>query len=280
MELRARWARYLVKGRNLSPSTSFTYEQHCLRWERIFQKDALRITPRDVQTFMLSDFGPSTKNGALVALKSLIRFAIVEGVEVERDVLAMTGPRQIRGPRPTLHPDELAEVLAMCSRPNQYRVIWLGSLQGLRVSDSARITAAEWRHPDRLVFVNTKSRRSQEIPVHPMLQEKREEILAGSASRDVLKHVCRSMSHVVGIPFTTHTLRATFGVMLSEVGIERDVIAAIFGHAPMSVLAAHYVPVRYSEMQRAFDRHAAVYKYPTTKEAPPDESGGALDMTA
>lgn len=54
--------------------------------------------------------------------------------------------------------------------------------------------------------------------------------------------------------FSSHTLRRTFGVTMSELGVSRDVIGALLGHAPGSVTVAAYIPVRWQEMLDAISR--------------------------
>jgi len=64
----------------------------------------------------------------------------------------------------------------------------------------------------------TKGRRVQRGALHPDLAGSRTRILCRSPIADTLEARCRSLALVSGIQFTSHTLRRTFAVTLSEAG--------------------------------------------------------------
>lgn len=129
-------------------------------------------------------------------------------------------------------------------------MIYLGLYAGLRVSESERIDDAAWSEErGRLTFVG-KGRKQREVPIHPELARVKENVLVKPVGVGCLKHSCRALAYASGIAFTSHSLRRTFAVNLSEAGIGREVIGALLGHAPLSVTES-YCPVRWSEAVEA-----------------------------
>lgn len=237
---RTRYAKYLVGECNNTVSTAYIYENNLVRMERFLRKPADAFTHEDVRRFMReSDYHPSTKNGALVAIKSYHQFEALEGRCELNGIMTVKAMRQNREPKPCLTPHEARKLLDACRRPNEFRLIYLGLLAGLRISDSARITEDEWL-PDRLRFEQKKGRKPLEVPMHPELAAVREHILSTSTSRGNLRHVARSMSYYTDIPFTSHALRRTFADMLLEEDVQEGVVMALMGHSPRTVLRAHY----------------------------------------
>ena len=51
-------------------------------------------------------------------------------------------------------------------------------------------------------------------------------------------------------PPPPHTLRRTFGLALSEAGVEQDVIGVLLGHVPSGVPVSQYVQVRWPSRPR------------------------------
>jgi site-specific recombinase XerD len=246
------FAHYLVGERNLSASTAFTYEQGLMRFERFSGLPAEDATVEETRRFLReSDYNPATKNATLVALKAYHRWgAHLEKRWKSKGVEAVVGPKQVRQPKPCLSPEEAAELIAVCKRPNEYRLVYLGLYGGLRISEAASIGEAEWL-ADRLRFVG-KGRKRRDVPIVRELQSVKGQILANETTAGTMKHVVRSLSHVTGVQFTSHTLRRTFAVSLSEKGVPREVIGTLLGHAPVSVTET-YAPVRWQELVDAME---------------------------
>jgi integrase/recombinase XerD len=61
------------------------------------------------------------------------------------------------------------------------------------------------------------------------------------------------VSHVLGLPFTSHALRRTFAHMLVKAGVNRDVVGALLGHAPNITVQA-YAPVTWREKVEAIEK--------------------------
>lgn len=270
-----RWTRYEVQEKNHSPSTAFTYIQAKHRIEKFLKKPASEIDTDDVRRFLRdSNYHPATKSSTLVGFKAYRRWGVVEGKWEPNGVEYVQAPKQHRLPKPALTPDEARKIMDACRRPTEFRVIYFGLLAGCRVSDSAIIGPQQWMS-DRLRFVGVKERRWREIPVHPLLTEKRETILSKSTSRGTLKHVVRSLSHYTGIYFTTHTLRRTFMVQQRNLGVPREVIRELTGHSHPDVLTNSYAGVTWPEMVRAiavhtYEESAVMYTPPMTLPNPTD----------
>jgi site-specific recombinase XerD len=254
------FAAYVVGEKNLTPSTAFAYEQGLQRIEKFTGTQAHLLKVPDVRRFLReSPYNPSTKSGTLVAVKALHRWGRLEGKAwANPDIDAVPGPKQVINPKDALEPEQAALLLNTCRRPNEFRVIGLGLLGGLRVAESASIGEVEWVG-DKLKFMG-KGRKVRQIPVHADLAEMRNVIMRNpSTSPGTLKHVCRSLSYVTDIPFTSHMLRHTFARMLRRAGVPREVIGALLGHAPLGVTDGRYAPVEMDEMLDAIGR----LTYPT-----------------
>lgn len=256
IDVQKEYSAYLIGECNLTPATAFAYNQGEKRAEKFIGKSVADFAVDDMRRFLRdTPYHPATKNATLVSVKAKRRWLLLEGYIESDPIQAMRGPKMVRNTKPSLELDEVRELLEMCHRPHEFRVVWLGLYAGLRVSESARIGTDEghWKK-DRLHFLG-KGRKWREVPVHPMLETQRDLILCRSASADTLKGVCRSLSFVTGIPFSSHSLRRTFGVALSEIGgVDRDTIGDLMGHAPSSVTVSAYVPIRWQEKVEAVGR--------------------------
>ena len=245
------FASYLVEERGLAMSTAYTYEHSIATLEKWLGKERTQIQVGDMRRFLReADYHPSTKNGVLRALKSYRKFGAIEGWWDMGPIVALSGPKVRHDPKPALTAEEARIVLGACRRSNDFRLVALGLYGGLRVSESAALLRENWL-PDRIRVHKGKGGKSREFPVHAMLPVMREAVLQRpSTSAESLKHVCRSLSHVTGIPFTSHTLRRTFSQRLAELGGRREVIGKILGHAALSVTET-YAPVTWAEMVSA-----------------------------
>lgn len=244
------FAEYLIGECNLTAATAFTYETSFQRIEKWFGgRDVSTLTVEEVRRFIReSSYHPSTKNGTLVAIKALHRWAEIEGLPWANPAIQrLRGPKQVRDPRRALEIEEAVTLLDSCRSSNEFRAVYLGLYGGLRVSEQARIGEPQWL-PDRLRFEGAKNRKTRDVPMHPELADKRAIILSKSPSKDTLKHVCRSLSFVTGVDFTSHTLRRTFSRTMRRGGVPREVPAAIMGHTPATVNESSYDPVEWDEM--------------------------------
>jgi integrase/recombinase XerD len=249
--LRARFFEYLVDERNLSPMTAYTYENSLRRLERFLGKPAETFTSDDLRRFLReSPLHPQTKNSSAVGMKAFHRWGSLEGEWPLNGISEVPGPKVIHDPKECLTTVEARTLLQVVRRPNEARLLFLGLYAGLRVGEMARVDADCWRD-DRLRFVG-KGRKTREVPVLPELAAKRELILSRGSSDSSLKQVVRSLVYLTGIQFSSHTLRRTFAVHLSEDGVPREVIGALLGHAPASVTET-YAPVRWAEKLDAMD---------------------------
>jgi site-specific recombinase XerD len=250
--LRHRFVRYLVNERNLSVCTAWTYQCGLTRLEVFCGKPAEELTVTDVRAFLSeTSFQPSTKNSVLAAIKSFHRWGVLEG-EWELNALGLlVGPKMIRNPKPALTPEEARGVLALCRRPNETRLCYLGLFGGLRVTETASIGPDEWLK-DRLRFVG-KGRKEHEVPIHPELAARKDIILSRHPTRETLKQTCRAVSYALEVPFTSHALRRTFAQTLVEEGCNRDVVGALLGHTG-NVTVTHYAPITFREKAEAIER--------------------------
>jgi site-specific recombinase XerD len=250
-QMRRRFNEYLIHERNLSPMTAYTYENNLRCIERFVGKDAATIGPNDLRRFLReSPLHPQTKNGVAVGMKAFHRWGALEELWPLNGIASVAGPRLIKNPKSSLTTDEANALLKVVTRPNEVRLVYLGLYAGLRVGEMARVDEGAWLE-DRLRFMG-KGRKVRDVPVHPALEAKRETILARTTTDSTLKQVVRSLVYATGIEFSSHSLRRTFAVTLSEARIPREVIGSILGHAPLSVTET-YAPIRWTEKLEAMD---------------------------
>lgn len=247
IEDRVLFAQHLVKRCNLMPGTAFTYEQNLLRGERWLRKPAEEISAPDLERFLLeSEYHPSTKNGTLVAYKRYHKFRALVLQRCDLNgIMAIEGPRQVRIPTRPLTLDQARTLLDAAKKSREVRIIRLGLYGGLRVAEAASIGRVHWIYDDdelKLGFVG-KYRKYREIPVHPELERVRDLILSETTTDGTLKHVCRSLSHYTGIPFSSRSLRRTFSRRLRKAGVDRAIVGFLLGHGPRNVTETHYTPV-------------------------------------
>lgn len=246
--------RHLVGELGLTGSTAYTYEHNCQSLEAKAGLSRWLLGVDDIRrVFRNYELSPSTKNGYLVAWRAARRYGKLEGFAdypVEADMIK--APKQNRTPGPQLTLEEVNVILDATKTDRSYRLIYLGLFAGCRVSDSAVIGIKEWER-ERLNFVGVKEQRWRKVPVHRELERVRDRILSHSCSRDVLKHVCKSLSHYTGIPFSSHMLRSTFSQRLLDVGVEGMVADELLGHAPKLILNSNYAYTPWERKVRAIE---------------------------
>lgn len=250
---------YMVEECGFAATTVYSYKQCELRVERVTNKPISRLTVEDMRSVMRNPtWHPRTRNLTLSAVKSKLKWLILEKrVEVTPElhaILQMRGNRRHYEAKEALSAEEAVKFIAACRRPNDFRLVYLGLFAGTRISEAARIREEHWLE-DRLKFPSSKTRKTRQIPIHPELQKVREVILSKSPpSPDSLKHNMASLAHWTNVAASSHVFRRTFGVTLSEVGVDRDVIGALLGHTPSRMTTLAYVPVRWEEMTEAMKK--------------------------
>ena len=252
------FARYLLLRRHITPSSARDYERRLRRLERLTGKHRTQVDALDLEDFLERDLSWSTKNQSLVAFRLYYRWAIrrqlrepdpeIEEIQVGRRVQAETVPLTV---------EQARTLLAVAHGPVQRRVVHVPLYGGLRFSELMVLEADNWienRAGDwKLDFVGKGGKR-RKVPVHPRLQAVRDEILSVSPTRRQLLTAVTEVREESGLWITTRTERRTFAEMLSEGGVERDVIGDVLGHSPTSVTAMHYAPPRWGEDVDAIGR--------------------------
>lgn len=268
---RREFAQHVVGALGNTASTAWTYEQALRRFEKFCLRDPATLDTRDVRRFLRhSPLAPTSKHGALVALRAYVRFLLEEeAIDPSRAqrILNIRGPKKPKRIRAALRPDQVPVVLDCCRTPNEFRVIYLGLYQGMRISDSAQIRR-EHTGPDRFAFVSVKNGKLVEVPMHREVAKVMDFILQKSPSRDVLKHACAAVSTLSGFSFTSHTLRHTYSRTMDRLGIQEGVVEELLGHEQQSVYRRHYAPVMWEPMVEAQERLV----YPGTRQVPAPRS--------
>jgi integrase len=251
---RTDFARYLVDELGDSVSTAFAYDNHVEAIESFVGKPTWELDVDELRWFLREcGLHAATKRGRLVGLRAYIRFLLLEGrIDSQRAaaLLAVRGPKIKRRMRRPMTVEEMRSVLDACRTPLDYRVVYPGAFQGLRVSDSAILEDAHFLD-DRLAFTSVKTGKWLEVPLHEELARVKNMILSRSTTAGALKSRCQSLSHYTGIPFSTHTLRRTFARRHDDLGTQEGVVIELLGQEQVTVYRRHYAAVSWVAMTEA-----------------------------
>lgn len=172
------------------------------------------------------------------------------------ELMSIRLPRKRRIAQPALDVDQARRVLAWATTPLEKRVAYVGLYAGLRPAEIRDLSPGQWTVGfsgiQKLTVQGKATSPEREVPVHPLLEPLRDEILSIKPSRKQVLKVAEQIREGLGIEgFETRWLRRTFGRALRELGVPREVIGALLGHTPSSVTEYPYVPVTVKEMSDA-----------------------------
>ena len=229
--------------------------------------DVLAVGRAHLQVFVreLEDAGraPSTIGRKLSAIGGFYAYCVVEDVLAKNPVAHVRRPRvSDESPRFGLDKAELAHLLAIANRhgPVAHALICLLALNGLRVSETCRATAADLDHErgHQLLTIVRKGGKRARIPLAPRtaaaiasLGRVGDELLLQldrfSANR-LVQHLVDAAGIVKTI--TPHSLRHTFITLSLDAGVALRDVQDAAGHADPRTTR------RYDRGRHSMDRHA------------------------
>lgn len=255
--------RYLVGRRGVQETTAYDYLRSVRRLERWTGQPRRVIDMESLERFMMSTkWSWQTRNLTLLSFRHYHRWGAGKGrwdYNLEFDEIRLRKKRVIIKPSLTLA--QAVMLLNVAQTPMEQRFVFLGLYQGLRISEIVAVDERAWV-PDQdggVLRLVVKGGNEREIPVHPELAARRDYILSVPTDIKALRRAVYRLRRFVAEgdnepAMTPHWLRRTFGRTLSGLGVERDVIGALLGHATSSVTVTHYVQVRNDEMRDALNR--------------------------
>ncbi len=253
-----RYAQYLTLELGRAPRTGDGYQKTIQTVARWAGKPFWEVVSDDLRAFKReAPYAPTTKQHAVVAYHSLHKWALLEEVEVltrhSPKILAVVTPSVVALPKAPIELHDARRLLEICSRPLEYRVVYLPLYAGTRIKEAATIGHKEWRR-DRLIFVG-KGSKQRTVPVHPELDRVKHDILSTTPkSEGVLQSVfarlrdALDLKDTAGESATTHSLRRTFAdFMYDRADVPQEVVGQVLGHGKK--VTELYAPVRFEKMQ-------------------------------
>lgn len=246
------WQAWLKRRRLVSDATVVAYECCLRRLEAHsgFQRDELTIL--QVEDYLRDgNISHATKQQTFVAFMSFHKWGALQAHwSMDPELMDLKVPKVRRGPRPALEAHVARRMLDACETSAQVRLGYLGLYAGLRVGEIARLDVENWS--GSVIKMTVKGGWPHEIPVHPELMARREEILADTPHRRQVQRASTYLRRFAdGQEVTPHWLRRTFAQRLAQLGVQREVIGALLGHSTSSITTAHYAPVTFLEMAEA-----------------------------
>lgn len=246
------WHAWLKRTRLASENTLATYERCLRRLEHHsgHVRDELRLA--HVQDLLLDQsMSQRTREIIFVSYRLFHRWGALQGHwPLDPHLVEMRFPKARHSMQPALSLEEARGLLAGIRTPVEVRLVYLGLYAGFRLASMVDLDETGWQ--GSVISVRVKGGWMHRLPAHPLLMERRDEILSQPVGRRALQNACRRLRvHASGQPFTPKWLRRTFAERMAECGVEREVLGAVMGHSTSSVTVAHYAPVRWTEMVAA-----------------------------
>ena len=249
--------RYLMGRRGVSESSAVDYLRGLRRIARHAGVSLFELRVEHLEELLAEPLSWQSKNQSMVAFRQFHRWGARRGLwDFDPELEEMRLGRRPRRMQLSLTLDQAAELLEVADDWAERRLVCVGLYTGLRLAEISSLDRHSWVTRiggDLALRVHCKGEVEREVPVHHALEELRGEIVEARHRRHFQRAAIRLRSHL-GVDLTPHTLRRTFGLALSEAGVERDVIGALLGHIPSGVTVTHYVPVRWQEQAAAIQR--------------------------
>lgn len=214
----------------------------------------------DLEAFLASDYSWHTKNLGLIAVRMWHRWGAERRFwERDPELLDLKLRRQALPAPKALTLDQARLLISLARSPVEKRIVFLGLYAGLRPGEIREVSSKDWfvtAAGEEVIRVQGKrTSPERDVPVHPRLSMARSELVVVAMTRRQMLRVVRGFREPLGVEdFSAKWLRATFGQALQGLGVERDVISALLGHAVGSVTATSYVPVSRQERIDAIRR--------------------------
>lgn len=247
---------YMVGELDRSPRTAESYLYALRSLAKFSGKPIEKCSSADLRRYKReAQCAQSTKQGVVVAAKAFHQWGALEGYWKLNGIMGVKTNRVVQPAKPPISQHTVRTLLSACSRPLEFRVIFLGLYAGCRIAESAKMDEASWRL-DRLVFTG-KGRKQRTVPLHPELQDMKQVILSEKPSSDgVLQSSLARLRDKTnardldGKPVTSHALRRTFAdTLYNHCEVPYEVVAKLLGHG--EDVTARYARIGYPKLAAA-----------------------------
>ncbi|WP_255619307.1 tyrosine-type recombinase/integrase [Vogesella sp. XCS3] len=141
-------------------------------------------------------------------------------------------------------------------REQKKNFILTGLYTGLRLSELLRLTPSSIDQKCKTIKIdNTKNGKPHTLPISTHLMNVLIELCKGKANSTPLfpaqaKNWCSSISKLVNIPFSAHTLRRTFASQATKININAYTIKALLNHhAGSDITQLHYIRLNVDDLK-------------------------------
>ena len=214
-----------------SPATVQAYADRFRMAERYFRKKWWEVTSDDLRALKRTDrYSTQTVAGIITAIRQGHEWGAQEGHWPLNGIGKVRVPKVVNDTPPPVPLGIANLLLEYCTKPLEYRLVYLGLFAGTRISETAKIGAEHW-DDGVLRFTGAKNRKVREIPVHEELEKVKAAILCSPPTvPQNIQRAKKQMGERLGVEFHTHQLRSRFATSLSEAGAPWEVVASLLGH--------------------------------------------------
>ena len=246
-----RWRTHM-RARGLAERTISEQTATVARISRDCQVPPLLLSSDDLAEWFgarsLSNGSRSTYRTALRAWFDYLMLSDIRTDDPTRKLGRLKATRYLPRPMTTEH---LRRLLNSGIRSRTRTMVLLGSYEGFRVSEIARVRGEHLDRQSQRIYVRGKGGREDWLPLHPViaLESRRYPSrglwfpsyeLAGQPLR--AKSVSATVSQAMGragIPGTPHALRHWFGTELRRSGVDLRTVQELMRHANMATTALY-----------------------------------------
>ncbi len=247
-----------IKAKQLRPASVATYSKTLrLYLSEYTSKPLTGFTSqlvRKIYAGLKNKISVAKANSAITLLKAIWRWwGATQEVELPNVFTALTasGEKQrTRAKDDVLIDSQLRELGNNLNtlREQKRLFILLGLHSGLRLSEILKLTPSCIDFKNKLLLIqDTKNGRPHTLPISSQLESILSKLCKNKTQRIPLfpsqaKNWCSSVSKMIGIQFSTHTLRRTFASHAAKIGLNTYQIKALLNHhANGDVTQLHYV---------------------------------------
>lgn len=177
--------------------------------------------------------------------------------------LYLDAPKVPRSVPKVFEPDEVIDLLEVCTRPRERLIVLFGANLGLRVGEMAALEMGDLDGRMRMMVVRGKGDHERPVPVSSVVRQALEDYLrvrgghggpllesythpGHGLSPHTISQLIRGLCRKAGIKRfpgdgkSAHGLRRTCATTLAEEGAPIDAVAELLGHTDVKVTRQHY----------------------------------------
>lgn len=260
MDLKGRFCTFELEENGKKPTTVEAYFYR-LNWlERYFGKPIEEITADDLRQLKRDrPVSSQTLKGKIVAAHQFHIWGYLEKLWPKNGICDVKPPKvDDEDSPPPLPIHQAMRLVEACRRPLEFRLIYYGVFEGMRIGESALIEGSNWHDDGVLRFRGKKNGRLREVPIHVELERHKWMLLASlPTDTSTLQRVARRLKARTGVKFKTQQLRKTYSSLLYDNDVPDEVVGDILGHT--GSVTRRYAPVSLKRKRDAQAIHAAVW---------------------